>query len=298
MAARESVELNKKWFAGENDLPGVIAENLEALSLGRPLNAILGKNGWDGKTAAGVGLELSNDNRSVKGGQFFVRGPLSTEPGTIVASKLWERAAKDASVTFNFPHGGEFTFDNGSLASEYLDGQAVKISIERAEQQVPEGEWQQIGITPFTLRLVAYLDKLSNKHEPRVKYNLLFFPASKEEMEELSDAVQGAAWPGVKILEGHAQLFPRVPQGGWGCPIYPVLCTGARFESCPHLPTGKEMRFAIGKIMASARLPVPCANQGTMRRKWAAIQADPDCYDERKPAVMWPVPEEPTRRSG
>jgi hypothetical protein len=247
MTARESVDLNKKWFAGESDLPGVIAENLEVLSLGRLLNAFLGKNGWDGKTAAGIGLELSNDNRSVKGGQFFVRGPLSTEPGTIVASKLWERAAKDASVTFNFPHGGEFTFDNGSLASEYLDGQAVKISIERAEQQVPEGEWQQIGITPFTLRLVAYLDKLSNKHEPRVKYNLLFFPASKEEMEELSDTVQGAAWPGVKILEGHAALFPRAPQGGWGCHIYPVLCTGR--DSSPALiyPPGKRCASPSGK---------------------------------------------------
>jgi hypothetical protein len=107
-----------------------------------------------------------------------------------------------------------------------MDGEAVKISVERGDQTVRQDGWQQVGITPFSLRLVAYLDKLSNKHEPRIKYNLLFFPASKEQMGEISNAVQGAAWPGFKILEGHATLFPRAPQGGWGCPIYPVLCTG------------------------------------------------------------------------
>jgi hypothetical protein len=221
MAQRESAELDNRWFTGDDDLPEFIAENLEVLSLGRPLNAVLGKNGWDGKTAAGIGLELANDNKSIRGGQFFIRGPLSAEPGTIVASKLWERAAKDISVTFTFPHGGEFEFASGALASDYLEGDAVKITVERADQRVQEASWQQVGITPFSLRLVAYLDRLSNKQEPRIKYNLLFFPASREQLLEISDAAQGAAWPGVKILEGHAALFPRAPQGGWGCPIYP-----------------------------------------------------------------------------
>jgi hypothetical protein len=93
MVPRDSVELNKKWFGGQDDLPEVIAENLEVISFGRPLNSVLGKNGWDGKAAAGVGLELS-DNKAVKCGQFFLRGPLSIEPGQIQASKLWERTRR------------------------------------------------------------------------------------------------------------------------------------------------------------------------------------------------------------
>jgi hypothetical protein len=213
MAPRNSAELNKKWFTGNDDLPEIIAENLEVISLGRQLNAILGKNGWDGKAAAGIGLELSNDNKSVKSGQFFLRGPLSAEPGQIQASKLWERATQDALVTFRFPHGGEFDFSNGTLASEYLEGEAVKISVERDKQVVAQEDWQKIGITKFSLRLVAYLDKLSNKNGPKIKFNLLFFPAGREEMEEISDAVQGPAWPGVKILEGHAALFPKAQPG-------------------------------------------------------------------------------------
>jgi hypothetical protein len=298
MATRNSAELDKRWFSGQDDLPEIIAENVEASSFGRALNATLGKNGWDGKTAAGVGLELSSDNRAVKSGQFFLRGPLSGEQGQIQASKLWERAAADAVAIFKFPHGGEFDFSGGSLASEYLEGEAVKLAIERSGQQVPPEEWQQIGITPFSLRLIAYLDKLSNKNGPKVKFNLLFFPASREQMDELADAVQGPAWPGVKILEGHAALFPKAPQEGWGCPIYPILCTSTKFEAAPNLPASHEIRYAIAKIMATARLPVPCANQGTMRRKWAQIQADPEAYEERTPAVVWPLPAEARQRAG
>jgi hypothetical protein len=276
----------------------MVAENLEVLGFGRPLNAVLGKNGWDGKAAAGIGLELSGDNRAVRAGQFFLRGPLSVEPGQIQACKLWEQAAKDLLVTFNFPHGGEFDFSGGSLASEYLDGDSVKIFVQKGEQRIQPGDWQQAGITPFTLRLVAYLDKLSNKNEPKIQFNLLFFPASKSQMEELSDAVQGPAWPGIKIHEGHAELFPRAPRNGWGCPIYPVMCTGARFETAPNLPPGKDLRYVIAKIMATARLPVPCVNHNTMRRKWIQIQEDPEAYEERTPAVTWPTPAEPVQRTG
>jgi hypothetical protein len=251
-----------------------LGENLETVSAGRPLNATLGKNGWDGDTVAGICLELTNDNRAVRGGQFFIRGPLSGDPGTIVANKLWERADKELQVTFSFPHGGEFRFESGSLASDYLEGEGVKIAVERGEQQVAQEEWGQLGITPFSLRLIAYLDKLSNKYEQRIKFNLLFFPAKKEEMEEISDLASGAAWPGVKILEGHAAFYPKAPQGAWGCPMFPILCTGAALESAPRLPPGKELRHAIAKIMGTARLPVPCVSHGTMKRKWTQIQAE------------------------
>jgi hypothetical protein len=58
--------LDGKWFSGMDELPELIAENLEVNSLGHPVNAVLSRNGWDGKTVAGIGLELSNDNRSIR----------------------------------------------------------------------------------------------------------------------------------------------------------------------------------------------------------------------------------------
>jgi hypothetical protein len=63
--------LDGKWFSNPEELPELIAENLETASLGHPVNSVLGRNGWDGKTVAGVGLELNNDNRSVKCGHLF-----------------------------------------------------------------------------------------------------------------------------------------------------------------------------------------------------------------------------------
>jgi hypothetical protein len=50
--------LDGKWFTGCDDLPDLLAENLEVASLGQPVNAVLGRNGWEGKTVAGIGLEL------------------------------------------------------------------------------------------------------------------------------------------------------------------------------------------------------------------------------------------------
>jgi hypothetical protein len=290
--------LDGKWFQNPEDLPELIAENLEVASLGSPVNSVLGRNGWDGTTVAGVGLELANDNRSVKSGQFYIRGPLSKDNGNYQANRLWEQGAKDANVTIQFPHGGEFDFSEGSLASDYLPGEAVKITIERDGQIVNPADWAKLGIKEFSVRLVAYLDRQSNKSEPKVKFTLLFFPSTKEKMEEISDAVRGPAWPGVKILEGNADLFPRAPQNGWGCPIYPLLATGVRFLNAPNLPSGQELRYAIGRIMESARLPVPCATQATMKKKWSKLEEDPDSYEERIPSVVWPQQLEPATRTG
>jgi hypothetical protein len=133
--------LDGKWFVNPEDLPELIAENLEVAGLGQPVNAVLGRNGWDGKAVAGVGLELSNDNRPVRSGQFFIRGPLSVDNGAFQANRLWEQGAKDATVTFLFPHGGELDFSEGSLASDYLASDEVKLEVEKNGQRVPPAEW-------------------------------------------------------------------------------------------------------------------------------------------------------------
>jgi hypothetical protein len=114
--------LDAKWFSGCEDLPELIAKNLEVASLGQPVNAVFGKNGWDGKAVAGVGLELSSDNRTVRNGRFFIRGPLSIDDGTYQVNRLWEQAARDIAVKVKFPTGGEFDFSAESLASEFWKG--------------------------------------------------------------------------------------------------------------------------------------------------------------------------------
>jgi hypothetical protein len=289
--------LDKKWFQGTGDLPSVITDNLLVASLGQPVNAILGRNGWDGRLVAGVGLELSPDNLRVTRGQFFMRGQLSVEPGEFQANKLWERASKDISVTMIFPHAAEFDFANGSMASDYLEGDAVKIKCYRDGQEVPPADWKRLGVKQFVLRLVAYLDKQSNKSGPKVKFTLLFFPETVDEMRKIGDEVQGPAWPGVKVLEGNADFFPMAPEKGWGCPIYPVLAPGSGSRPV-NMPSGEQLRYCIAKVLGTARLPVPCTSAATLRKKWARIEEDEEEYEERMPTVTWPEVAEPSASLG
>jgi hypothetical protein len=48
--------------------------------------------GWDGKSVAAIGLELTPDNRRVKRSQFLLLGALSREPVGLAANKLFPEA--------------------------------------------------------------------------------------------------------------------------------------------------------------------------------------------------------------
>ena len=67
--------LDARWFSGTDNIPELFAEQLEVASFGYPVNAVLGKNGWNGETMAGVGLELTPDNRHIARGQLVMRAP-------------------------------------------------------------------------------------------------------------------------------------------------------------------------------------------------------------------------------
>jgi hypothetical protein len=289
--------LDKKWFEGGGNLPSIVTDNLLVASLGQPVNATLGRNGWDGRTVAGVGLELSADNMHVSRGQFYMRGNLSQQPGTFQANKLWEKASKDISVTMFFPTGADFDFSNGSLASEYLESDAVKIQCEKDGQQLAAAEWPRYGIKQFVLRLIAYLDKTSNRTGPKIKFTLLFFPEPVDEMLKMGDEVQGPAWPGIKVLEGNADFFPQAPDRSWGCLLYPMLAASGP-DRPAVVPTGDELRHAIASVMKTARLPVPCTSAATLRKKWQKIEEDQEEYEERIPTIIWPDVPEPVSDTG
>ena len=282
--------LEPRWFTGEEGVPELFAENLEVASFGYPVAAVLGKNGWDGELVVSVGLELSPDNRRVARGQVVMRGALSKEPAILQAHKLWETADKEVAAHITFPQAAEFDFANGTLTSEYLTSAGIKVVISKNDQVVMPTDWKAHGVGNFCLRLVLNVAKpaASNGQKPAIKFSLLFFPHTHQEMLEWSDIVNEPGWPGVKILEGKAQLFPAAPTGSWGCPIYPLFCTGSRFETAPNLPSPAEMRFVIASIMLTARAPNSYSSHSTLKRKWGKILADGDEYVERLPLTTWP----------
>ena len=289
MKKKKMAPLSGPWFTNSEDMPELLAENLEAASLGYPVNSVLGKNGWDGRTVAAVGLELSPDNRQVRRGQLIMRGPLSAEPAVIQASKLWEKGDKDVTVNLFFPQAAEFDFVAGTLASEYLTSDGIKMVCAKNGQPMLPTDWARHGIGNFCLRLIAYVVKgPTASHRPSIKFAILFFPLKHDEMAPMSNLTRGAGWPGIKILEGDAQLFPPAPTDGWGCPIYPILCPGRSFAQVPNLPSGVELRFVISKIMQTARQPTSCASNATLRKKWDRMLADPEEYSERMSPGVWP----------
>ena len=120
--------------------------------------ATLGKNGWDGNLAASIGLELSPDNllvaRQKARGQLIMRGKLCEESAVVQANKLWEAADKEAMVSITFPSAAEFDFAGGSLHSEYLTSEGVKLVASKGDRSILPTDWPAFGILNFCLRAI------------------------------------------------------------------------------------------------------------------------------------------------
>ena len=291
--------LDSKWFGNQRDLVIAEALELEAASLGYPVQGVLGKHGWDGTLVVGFGLELTSDNENVRRGQIIMRGPLSAEPAQIQASKLWEKAGKDVLVTITFPQAAEFDFAAGTMASEYLAGECVKIVCSKEDRVILPADWATHGISASCFRVLLYLDKSSNSRcGPVWRFVVLFFPSSIDQLMEMSPDAKGPAWPGIKVLEGQAGLFPVAAANTWGCPVLPIICPGTKFATRAALPSGAKMRHVISKIAGTARAPMACASFSTLKRKWRAILEDTDWYSESLPAVTWPEEAAPAADTG
>jgi len=285
--------LHKKWFKNEGDINAAMAKAILANDL-VGVNAVLGKFGWQGARGAGIAIELTPDNKRAARAQFFLHGVLTEDTATVAASKIWEKADRAATVSITIPPGQEFSFVNGSLASEYVQQEAFKFSCRKNDSVILPTDYQAHGIGNITLRAVAYLDKSSNgANGPKIKFTVLVFPASEEDMLEMSDLAADVGWPGVKLLEGSAELCPPPPVEGWGCPMLPIVIPATNPEAMTGFPSGGELRFAIAKVMATARLPVPCTAAAPMHKRWQKLIDDPSSMEERIPSVIWPVPQNP-----
>ncbi len=289
--------LDDKWFKGPTDISLDLASTLSAANLGYPVQRVLGSNGWDGGLVSCVGLELTPDNRKILRGQFMMRGPLAKDPIVMQAEKLWEKAGKEVTVSITLPNAADFDFSAGTLTSECLEGKSVKIVISKNDQVILPTDWSASGIGECCFRLVAHLDKASSTAcSPKIRYTILCFPRLVEELDELSELARGTGWPGVKILEGEATLFPEAK--GWGCPILPIIVPGGPLDKIPNLPSGAEFRYVIGRVMGTARMPTAMATCRTMTSKWKKLINGAEEYEERLPTVTWPETLAPVTEHG
>jgi len=293
--------LNGKLFEGAADIPAELLKELETGDIEVGTERVLTARGWDGQTAAGaVGIELSPDNARVLNSRFVMVGQLSPEPGVLQAAKLWATANKEVSVSFTFPTGRAFTFISGTLASDYLPSDQVKMTAAKDGQPILPTNWPAYGIGDFCLRVLITVDRSSNtrRTEPSYKYTVLFFPHNVDELCDISEDTQGAGWPGIKILEGKAAMLPRAPDGSWGCPIWPILAPGTPFTQLANCPTGAELRYHIAKLMSTARRANSCTSHTALLAKWRKLTQDEEEYSESLPSVTWPDAQEPANHRG
>jgi hypothetical protein len=136
------------------------------------------------------------------------------------------------------------------------------------------------------MRAVSHLDKTSNGNNgPKPKTTILLLPLSADDMNRLSDGTQNPAWPGLRILQATSEFFPK--HDSWKDPFCPILMLGSPHNTEQNFPSGDDMRFHIGAVMNSAKLPTPCTSGSGLTRQWAKALTDVENL-EKEPSIVWP----------
>lgn len=291
--------LDSRFFAGTEAIPDQLVKRLLTPSLGDRVTDCLTGLGWEGQIIAAVGLTLSVDGQRVENAEFFMRGELLHAPVQISANKLFEGAEKEVMLSITIPEAQLFNFKNGTLCSEFLPGDAVNVQVSRHEEQIAVADWAAYNVHQFCLRLICYLDKSSNAKRgrgPHIKFTILLFPQSVDELAERSGATQAANWPGIKIAEGNCGFFPEASAGAFGMPLLPILCTRQRAENSVSVPSLPQLRFAIAETMRTAALPVVCATRAALVKK--AQETVIHLPRARTPTITWPTEIRPQSEKG
>jgi hypothetical protein len=248
-----------------------------------------------------IGVIISADGRKVNSARFGLQGKIAGAAIDLQAAKLWDRVAKDVSVSIEVPEAAAFRFAGGTLYSDYVAQEDCKVIFKRGGVPIDSDEASELGAGQLCLRLFAYLDKSSNVRNgpgPHLKVMVLVYPMNVEELEELSMLSQAPGWPGVKLVEAKAELFPRTQAGTWGAPMFPLLLAGQRAAAVEEVPDGDRLRFAIAALMRTATLPSTCASRKSLTGKCQDVLDSGQEPTGRSPSICWPSAPEPARERG
>ena len=294
--------VDKALFGGDSLINGGELSLLEITDYGDSVIKALRECKWNGKAIGAVALELSPDNNSVDNGTFLVRGPLENKEIRVKTSNLWATAAADTQLSIRIPDGGAFSFDDGSLCSDYLPCDEVVHVFTRSEEgeaptAIMTGDLQNFGVGDFCLRLVCHLVRASVKSGVTLHYTVLAFPGSREDVLEVSELAQSASWPGLLLVEGDMPLGP-MPRHAWQCPLLPLIYCGSAWQGNPVTPPAAEMRRAISAIMARSTPPEAYKSRAGVLRNWEKYSNNPDEFNPKKSPVTWPNQDPPATTTG
>jgi hypothetical protein len=293
--------LDKRFFAGDGEIdPGECAK-LEVRNTASEVESALSEFGWTGGPAACVVLTLSADNKKVEKGNFVVVGAFSDFKEEI--TKIWPGSSDGVLLRIKFKTATVFQFTEGGLTSNLTHQDNTEHAFyaqtdDGAPEVILEAEYPDYGIGEFCTKLVCNVSKNSSVRDGIViKYTLLLFPLGKEDLLEKYPAAKEAAWPGLVVLEGECPLMVR-PTAAWGSPAWPLLQTGTSLERQPQLPSGEELRAAMGAVMANATAPESSRTAKSLLSRWKKLAASPEDLVAKKAATEWPKPQQGPNEAG
>jgi len=258
---------------------------------------------WSGKLTACTVLGLSTDNKRVTGASLCLAGPLEDRDAKIEISKLWPSGKANVTLILRDLEGSDFTFGEGGMYSDLLQDDEVGHFYswqpeDRAPLTVLQADYETSGIKRFCIRMNCHLSKSSSAEKGVfVRFKLLIFPGTKEELTAKSPLVRRGEWPGIKLSEGEIQLGPIVPVN-WGCPILPLLVPGTKFALLGTAPSSDKLRRAVAGVMRKAVVPETSRTGASLQTKWDHLVRHPEASGAKAPEVTWPEPEAPAQETG
>ena len=278
-------------FRSARDLLLKEIKKLSVPSFDRVVEHLLPDLGWKGDLYGSVGLILSNDNKSIVNGNFFLSGQLfpGSESKRFQAAKFWS-AGTDLDLQLSINNASIFNFSS-TLTSDFVDGSDVTHAFFKGNQRLETEEAEAAGIPGFCLRLFIAPSK-----ETFAKLTLVLYPLPLAVLLESQLLAENVRFPGLSVFSGEFPIgppqtaVPRTPTP-YGCPILPVVIPGSPLTDFPNTPSGIEIRRKIAEVLRAAVKPEIKNGPAMLLKRWTEIQnAGPSKLLNKQLDIMWPLP--------
>jgi hypothetical protein len=289
-------------FTGQEEIRDEDVLRAEVTNFSTSDKEALTRFGWKGETAGYIGLRLSPDNRRVDAANLKVVGPLEKHEVRIEAKKLWQGVDTGVAITLQLREAEMFNFTEGGMWSDYVEAgnivHSATITKDGVTTPIMDARRSTYGIGQFSVRMVCIIAKSSSvKKGVMLAYTILMYPAGKDEMLEISEHANSAAWPGIKIAEGEFTLIPRALVN-WQNPVVPLILPGTNFQTHPFSPPAEDLRRAIASVMRRCIQPECCKTLNALTKAWERAETCPEEFLEKQGPVTWPTPSEATPAEG
>jgi len=139
----------------------------------------------------------------------------------------------------------------------------------------------------FCIRAVGQISSLSSASRGvTLRVAIMLFPSSLADMGAIERS-KSPGWPGLKIGEVFAPLYPR-PASEWCCPVLPFIKPAQQFEEDDVMPTSDKLREAIFGIMRNAKIHEGLKCGQDVLAKWGQINTNPRMLMDKAPSITWP----------